>query len=95
MLAVEWGTGQVFWSLVWLFLFTLWLWLLITVFASLFWDRELSGAQKALWLLVLLILPFIGVLIYIVVRGTKVRARPNNQETFDYFVPTQNLQESA
>jgi len=95
MLAVEWGTGQVFWSLVWLFLFTLWLWLLITVFASLFWDRELSGAQKALWLLVLLILPFIGVIIYIVVRGTKLRTSASGEETFDYFVPPQNLQGSA
>ena len=47
--AGEFGTGQVFWSLLWFFLFFIWIWLLITVFADIFRSSDLSGWGKALW----------------------------------------------
>ena len=66
------GTGQVFLSILYFTLFFIWFWLLITVFADLFSSHELSGWSKALWVVVLIVLPFLGVLIYLIARGHKM-----------------------
>ena len=73
MLASNFGTGQVFLSMLYFFLFFIWLWLLITVFADLFSSHDLSGWAKALWVVVLILIPFLGVLIYLIVRGHKMQ----------------------
>ena len=46
MLAAEFGTGQVFWSMLWFFLFFIWIWLLITVFGDIFRSDDLSGGAR-------------------------------------------------
>ena len=51
MLAAEWGSGQVFWSMLWFFLFFIWIWLLIIVFSDIFRSHDLSGWAKALWVI--------------------------------------------
>ena len=48
LLAAEWGTGQVFWSMLWFFLFFIWIWLLVIVFTDVFRSHDLSGWAKAL-----------------------------------------------
>ena len=48
MIAAEFGTGQVFWSLLWLSLFCIWVWMFIMVFGDLIRSRRLSGWGKAL-----------------------------------------------
>ena len=50
MIAAEWGTGQVFWSILWFFLFFIWIWLLIIVFSDIFRSHDLGGWRKALWI---------------------------------------------
>ena len=45
----EFGTGQVFWSMLWFFLFFIWIWLLIMVFGDIFRSHDLGGWAKALW----------------------------------------------
>lgn len=72
MLAAEWGTGQVFWSFLWFFLFFIWIWLLITVFADIFRSRDLSGWGKALWSIFIIVLPYLGVFVYLIARGGKM-----------------------
>lgn len=59
---------DLFWAMFLFFLFVLWLWLLFAVFADLF-RTEMSGWGKALWAVFLIILPFLGVLVYLVVHG--------------------------
>ena len=49
MFLAEFGTGQVFWSMLWFFLFFIWIWLLIAVFSDIFRSHDLSGWGKALW----------------------------------------------
>ena len=66
MIAAEWGTGQVFWSFVWFFLFFIWIWLLIVVFADIFRSRDLSGWAKALWVIFIVVLPYLGVFVYLI-----------------------------
>jgi hypothetical protein len=57
------------------FLLFAWIWILITVIADLFRDHELSGVAKAVWVFFLVFLPFLGVLLYLIVRGDGMRER--------------------
>ena len=66
------GTGDVFWSILWFFLFFIWLWLLITVFSDIFRSHDLSGWGKALWTIFVIALPYLGVLVYLIARGHKM-----------------------
>jgi len=69
----EFGTGQVFWSMVWFFLFFIWIWLLIAIFGDIFRSRDLSGWSKALWSVFVIFLPYLGVFVYLIVRGHKMQ----------------------
>jgi hypothetical protein len=72
VLAAEFGTGEVFWSMLWFFLWFIWIWLLIVVFADIFRSHDLSGWAKALWLIFVVILPYLGVFVYLIARGQKM-----------------------
>ena len=69
MFAAEFGTGQVLWSIIWLFLFVVWLWLIITLFSDIMRSDDLGGWGKALWALFIIFLPFIRIFAYLFVRG--------------------------
>jgi uncharacterized membrane protein YcjF (UPF0283 family) len=71
-LASDFGTGQVFLSLLYFFLFFIWIWLLIVVFSDIFRSHDLSGWAKAAWVIGIIILPYVGVLLYLIVRGHKM-----------------------
>ncbi len=61
-----------FWTIFEIFLWVLWIWILIYVFVDIFRSRDLSGWAKALWFLFVLIIPLIGVLVYVIARGEKM-----------------------
>ena len=63
---------NVFWTILMVFLWVLWFWVLITVFIDLFRSRDLSGWAKALWFVFILVFPLIGVLVYLIARGGKM-----------------------
>jgi hypothetical protein len=73
MLAAEFGTGQVFWSMLWFFLFFIWIWLLIVIFGDIFRSDDLSGWGKALWSIFIIVLPYLGVFVYLIARGHKIQ----------------------
>jgi type VI protein secretion system component VasK len=75
MLLAEFGTGQVFWSMLWFFMFFIWIWLLISLFGDIFRSSDLSGGAKAMWTIFIIILPFLGVLVYLIVRGKSMQDR--------------------
>jgi hypothetical protein len=72
MLADDFGTGQVFLSFLWFFLFFIWIWLLITVFADIFRSPDLSGWAKAAWTIFVVLVPYLGVFVYLIARGGKM-----------------------
>jgi hypothetical protein len=72
VLAAEWGTGQVFWSFLWFFLFFIWIWLLIMVFADIFRSHDLGGVAKAIWVIFVILVPYLGVFVYLIARGHKM-----------------------
>jgi hypothetical protein len=55
-----------------IFLWVIWFWILITIFIDLFRSHDLSGWAKALWFIFILFLPLIGVLVYLIARGSKM-----------------------
>jgi Short C-terminal domain/Phospholipase_D-nuclease N-terminal len=72
MLASDFGTGQVFLSMLWFFLFFIWIWLLITVFADIFRSHDMGGFAKFLWVIFVIFLPYLGVFVYLIARGHKM-----------------------
>ncbi len=74
MLAAQWHVGQVFFALLWFALFVVWVWLLVAVFIDVFRSPDLSGWAKALWVLFLVVVPYLGVFVYLVARGGRMAA---------------------
>jgi Phospholipase_D-nuclease N-terminal/Short C-terminal domain len=78
-------------SIFWFMLLVAWFWLLITIVTDIFRDEELSGGGKAVWCLFVLLLPWIGVLTYLLVRGRSMNERAarqaaQNERAFRHYV---------
>jgi ABC-type multidrug transport system fused ATPase/permease subunit len=71
----EFTLGDALLTVIEIFLFVLYFWILITVISDLFRDHQLSGWAKAGWILVLFVVPFLGMLIYLIARGEGMRER--------------------
>jgi hypothetical protein len=95
VLADEWHVGQVFFSLLWFALFFIWIWLLFMVFADLFRDHKLSGWWKALWVIFIILFPFLGVFIYLIARGGSMAERAAAQVKHDDQAFQQYVREVA
>ena len=65
---------HIFWSIVWMFLFIAWFWVLIAVVSDIFRSKDLNGLSKALWIGFVILIPWAGVLAYLVLRGDKMQA---------------------
>jgi hypothetical protein len=75
VLAYDYPLLGAFFSVLWIFLWILWLFLLFRVIMDIFRDDSLSGFAKALWLIFVILLPFLGVFIYVIVRGSEMGKR--------------------
>ena len=68
-----------FWTILEIFLWVLWIWILIYVFIDIFRSHDLSGWAKALWFIFVLFIPLIGVLVYLIARGGSMQERAQQQ----------------
>jgi len=68
-----------FWTILEIFLWVLWIWVLIYVFIDIFRSNDLSGWAKALWFVFVLFIPLIGVLVYLIARGGEMHDRAVQQ----------------
>ncbi|MEY9893096.1 putative membrane protein [Catenulispora sp. MAP12-49] len=80
-----------FWMIFWFFIWVMWLILLFRIIADVFTDHELSGWAKVGWTLLVLLLPFIGIFIYLIARGDRMSERAQthaeqNQQAFDDYI---------
>ncbi len=66
---------DVFWTMLWFFCFFIWIMLLIRVFADIFRSHDLGGWAKAGWTLFVVFLPLLGVLVYLIARGSSMQKR--------------------
>lgn len=69
------GLWEVLVSTFWFMLLFAWIWLLIMILSDIFRDRELNGWAKALWTLFLIVVPWLGALVYLIVRGRSMTER--------------------
>jgi hypothetical protein len=79
MLAYTFGSGQLLWSMLWFFMFIIWIWILIAIFGDIFRSSDLSGGMKAFWIIFVVILPWLGILIYLIARGSGMQERAIEQ----------------
>ncbi len=75
MLAADYPFLDVLWTMLIFFLWITWFWLLITVFADIFRRHDLSGLGKTAWLIFAILLPFLGVFLYLITQGDKMARR--------------------
>ena len=75
MVAASYPFLDVLWSMVVFFMFVIWIWLLITVFADVFRRHDIGGGMKAVWLIFVIVLPYLGVFIYLIAEGHSMADR--------------------
>lgn len=91
MLAADYPFLDILWTMLIFFLWITWFWLLITVFADIFRRRDIGGGAKTLWLIFTIVLPFLGVFIYLITQHDKMVERnvdraQAQQAQFDTYV---------
>jgi ABC-type multidrug transport system fused ATPase/permease subunit len=92
MLAAEtYPLLDIFWTMLWFFAFFVWIWLLIVIFGDIFRSHDMGGFAKAMWVIFVIIVPLLGILIYLIVRGSSMHARAAaaaeaQQAAFDSYV---------
>lgn len=62
-------------SIFWFMLLVVWIWLLVSILADIFRDHGLSGWGKALWTLFIIVLPWLGAVVYLIARGRSMNER--------------------
>jgi ABC-type multidrug transport system fused ATPase/permease subunit len=91
MLASSYPVLDAFLTMLYFFLFIIWIWLLIMVFMDIFRSHDMGGWAKALWVIFIIILPFLGVFVYLIARGGKMHERAakeaaQQQQAFDAYI---------
>jgi ABC-type multidrug transport system fused ATPase/permease subunit len=91
MIASSYPILDAFLTMLYFFLFIIWIWLLIMVFVDIFRSHDMGGFAKALWVIFVIILPFLGVFVYLIARGGKMHERAaqeaaDQQAAFDSYV---------
>ena len=95
VVATNWGTGQVFLEMLYFFFFIIWIWLLIIVFADIFRSHDMGGLAKAIWVIFVIILPFLGVFVYLIARGHKMSEHAQQAAQAQNAAFTQAVQQAA
>ena len=94
MLAADYPFLDLMWTMLIFFIWILWFWLLFTVFADIFRRHDISGWAKAAWLIFTILLPFLGVFVYLITQNTGMternleRARAQKAQFDDYVRQT-------
>ena len=91
MALANYSFGDVMWSFLVFFAWVIWFWLLITVFADVFRRHDIGGLGKAGWIIFVIVLPYLGVLIYLIAEHDGMAKRTMSQaqaqqQQFDSYV---------
>jgi hypothetical protein len=93
MIAYTYPLADLFGTMLGFFVLIIWFWLLIVIFGDIFRSHDMGGGAKTLWVLFIIILPFLGIFIYLIARGGKMHERAaaqaaQQQKAFDDYVKT-------
>jgi Short C-terminal domain/Phospholipase_D-nuclease N-terminal len=91
MLAYTYPLADLFGTMLGFFLLIIWFWLLIVVFSDIFRSHDLGGVAKTLWVIFVIVLPFLGIFVYLIARGGQMHERAaaqaaQQQKAFDAYV---------
>jgi putative oligomerization/nucleic acid binding protein/phospholipase D-like protein len=91
MILADVGLAELFWTVLWLFFLFMFIWVFVALVSDLFRDHTLSGWAKAGWIILLVLFPLVGSLIYLIVRGKgmterSIAAQQQAQAQFDSYV---------
>ena len=91
MLAADYPFLDVLWTMFIFFLFIIWIWILITVFADVFRRKDIGGGTKTLWIIFVILLPYLGVFIYLIANhdgmaDRNVQQAQRQQEATDAYI---------
>ena len=75
MLATSYPFMEIFWTMIIFFTWVIWIWIVITALVDVFRRQELSGWSKAGWTVFVIVLAFLGVLIYLIANGSGMAER--------------------
>jgi hypothetical protein len=81
LLAYDYPFLDLLWTMLIFFCWIIWFWLLITIFADIFRRKDASGASKVLWIIFVIVLPFLGVFIYLLANNDGMAERNIRQAT--------------
>jgi hypothetical protein len=80
LLDTDYPFGGILWTMLIFFAWVIWFWLLITVFADVFRRHDIGGGAKTLWIILVIILPFVGVFIYLISQHAGIEERNIKRE---------------
>ncbi len=100
LFAADYPFLDVFWTMILFFFWVAWIWVLVIIIGDLFRRHDTSGWVKAFWLIFLILLPFLGVLIYLIANSTGMSERAAaqaeaNKAQFDNYVQSVATQQGA
>ena len=95
MLAADYPFLDVLWTMLIFFLWIIWFWILITVFIDLFRRKDTSGVSKVLWIIFVILVPFLGVFIYLLVNHDGMADRNIQQAQAQRAQMDQYVRETA
>jgi predicted PurR-regulated permease PerM len=73
--ATDYPLLNIFWTMLLLFIWIAWIWILFTIIVDLFRRDDIGGVAKAIWLIFLIVVPILGVLVYVLAQGDKMTSR--------------------
>jgi Short C-terminal domain/Phospholipase_D-nuclease N-terminal len=79
LFAADYPFLEVLWTLFVIFAWVIWFWLLITVFADLFRRHDIGGGKKVVWVIFVIVVPFLGVFVYLISQGHSMAERNEKQ----------------
>jgi hypothetical protein len=91
LLAADYPFLDVLWTMLIFFVWVIWFWLLITVFIDIFRRKDTSGFSKVLWIIFVILVPFLGVFVYLIVNNDgmadrNIKQAQTQQAQFDQYV---------
>jgi Short C-terminal domain/Phospholipase_D-nuclease N-terminal len=91
VLAADYPFLDILWTMFIFFLFIIWIWILITVFADIFRRKDVGGGTKALWIIFVILLPYLGVLVYLIANhdgmaDRNIQQAQKQQEATDAYI---------
>jgi len=95
VLATSYPFLEVFWTMLIFFAFVVWIWILISIFGDIFRRRDIGGGAKTMWIIFVIVLPYLGVFVYLIAQHNGMTERAIEQQQAQQSQMAQYVQSVA